>query len=319
MNNTIEHIQLGRTEMMISPMGLGTWAWGDRIFWKYGDGYTREDLTEVFQASVDAGINFIDTAETYGFGSSEKILKSILTKDIVVATKFFPYPWRLTPRSLVSGLRGSLKRLGASSIDLYIMHWPFPPISIESWMDAMTEAFNEGLIKAVGVSNYNPSQMEQADLRLQKHGLRLAANQVHFSLLHRQSELDGLIKTCRQENISVIAYSPLGQGLLTGKYVPGGPMPKGLNRLGNKRLIKDLQPLINELRNIGETMGGKTPAQVAINWVIQKGCIPIVGAKNRHQAEENAGAMGWNLPEEQIAILDSFSNVVSAAFPLPYS
>jgi aryl-alcohol dehydrogenase-like predicted oxidoreductase len=151
---------------------------------------------------------------------------------------------------------------------------------------------------------------------LDKHGLALASNQVHFSLLHRTPEINGLLETCRREGITLIAYSPLGQGLLTGKYKPDGIQPKGFMRLGGKKIIAAIQPLLEEMRQVGKNHGDKTPAQVAINWVISKGAVPLVGAKNAVQASENLGALGWQLTDEEVSTLDKASQKVQISFPM---
>lgn len=312
-------IQLGQTGINISQLGLGTWSWGDRFFWTYGQTHLKEDVEQAFFTTIEAGINFIDTAPIYGSGKSEKMLGALLKKspkDLIVATKVVPYPWNLSKDYLMRALKASLKRLGRDAIDLYMIHWPLPPISIKVWMDAMAQAHKEGLIRAVGVSNFNVSKTTKAQQALQAHGLSIAANQLHFSLLHRRPETSGLMDYCLKEGIAFVAYSPLGQGLLTGKYAPDCPLPKGLMRLGNKRVIHEIQPLIQLMREIGEGHGGKTTAQVAINWVICKGAIPLVGAKNQQQASENVGALGWRLTSKEVASLDEACQPVQLSFPM---
>jgi aryl-alcohol dehydrogenase-like predicted oxidoreductase len=302
----IEKINLGSTDVEITPLGVGTWAWGDRLFWSYGKTHTKDDVQAAFEISRAAGINFFDTAEFYGFGRSEKLLGqsaggSEIT--IVTATKFMPFPWRLSRASLLKALRKSLDRLGMSQVDLYQMHWPFPPVSIETWMEGLSDALEAGFTRAVGVSNYNSSQMRRAHAALARRGIPLASNQVEYSLLHRAPEDNGLWEACRELGVTLIAYSPLAQGLLTGKYTPDN-QPQGLFRRINRRRLAAIQPLIENLREIGAAHGDKTPSQVALNWLMCKGAVPIPGAKNAHQAKENAGALGWRLTSEQVAALD---------------
>ncbi len=314
-----ETIQLGQTGIRISELGLGTWSWGDRIFWAYGQTHIEKDVEEAFLTNIEAGINFIDTAPIYGSGRSEEMLGSLLKKtpkDLIVATKYVPYPWKMSKNSLIHALKASLKRLGRAFIDLYMIHYPLPPIPIERWMEMMAEAHKEGLVRAIGVSNFNEEKMLLAQKALNKHGLFLAANQIHYSLLRRRPEALGLLDRCRKEGITFIAYSPLGQGLLTGKYTPDRPLPKGFMRLGNRRIIREMQPLIKRMRQIGEAHGSKTPAQVAINWVMCKGAVPLVGAKNQLQASENLGALGWKLSEEEIALLDEACTSTQLSFPM---
>jgi aryl-alcohol dehydrogenase-like predicted oxidoreductase len=304
------HIALGKTDLQISPLGIGTWSWGDRLFWSYGSTHTDADVKAAFEASVTAGVNFFDTAETYGRGRSEALLGQLVRGgegQVVTATKFMPYPWRLRRISLTHALRRSLDRLGLEKVDLYQIHWPVPLVAIETWMEALSDAFEAGLIRAVGVSNYNVSQMRRAFAALKRRGLTLASNQVEFSLLQRKPEHNGLLDACHELGVSLIAYSPLSQGLLTGKYDPGNRPPGlGRRRFGGKRLAA-IQPLVKKLREIGEEDEDKTPAQVALNWVICKGAVPIPGAKNAQQASQNAKVMGWRLTDEQISILDEVS------------
>lgn len=319
MTEISQTVQLGKTELQISPMGIGTWAWGDRFFWAYGDTHSVDDVEATFKFCLEAGFNFFDTASIYGFGQNERVFAQLLEKTdqkLIVASKLFPLPWRATETSILRGVEGSVKRLGYKPIDLYQQHWPIPPLSIEKWMSAFAKAHEEGLIRAIGGSNFNLDRMDRAIAELEKHGLHLSSNQVHFSLLHRTPEFNGILDTCRNRGITLLAYSPLGQGLLTGKYQPGGPRPKGMMRLGGEKLIQQLQPLIGEMRRIGEKHGDKTPAQVAINWVLCKGAIPLVGAKNARQAKENRGALGWSLSEEEVSILDKASEGVQISFPM---
>jgi aryl-alcohol dehydrogenase-like predicted oxidoreductase len=218
-----------------------------------------------------------------------------------------PFPWRLNRRSLLRALRGSLKRLGLAQVDLYQVHQPLPPVNVETWMAAMAEAVQAGLTRAVGVSNYDQSRMQRAFDALAREGVRLAGNQVEYSLVNRHVEKNGLLNKCLELGVRLIAYSPLGMGLLTGKYTVENP-PQGI-RAGvynyNRRVIERMEPLMTAMKRIGSDHAGKTPAQVAINWVICKGALPIPGAKNVAQAEQNAGALDWRLTDEEVAALDA--------------
>ena len=296
-------------------MGTGTWAWGDRLFWGFGRGYTKENLSTVFHTSLNFGINFFDTAEVYGQGKSETFLGEFMhqvpeEQQTIIATKFMPYPWRLGRKTLLRTLARSLKRLNLERVDLYQIHWPFPPITIETWMEAMIEAHQNNLISAVGVSNYNYDQMQRAYDALNSEGIPLASNQVEYSLLNRKIEKNGLLKGCKDEGIILLAYSPLAQGILTGKYPPESP-PTGLRgRRYTRKYLQTIQPLVKLLKKIGAAHAGKTASQVAINWVIQKGAVPIPGAKTIDQIEQNAGALGWQLTGEEIEQLDHTSTQV---------
>jgi aryl-alcohol dehydrogenase-like predicted oxidoreductase len=190
---------------------------------------------------------------------------------------------------------------------LYQIHWPFPPVAIETWMDGLAEVVKEGLALAVGVSNYNVDQLRRAHAALASRGVPLASNQVEYSLWQRDPERTGLLDACRELGVTLIAYSPLAQGLLTGKYTADSPPPGLRRRRIRRRRLLQMEPLIALLREIGEAAGGKTPAQVALNWLICKGTVPIPGAKNAQQAEGNIGALGWRLTDEQVSALDATS------------
>lgn len=303
-----KRVQLGPGGIYIPPMGVGTWSWGDRMLWGYGrEDFHDDDLQEAFDVSMEAGVNFFDTAEVYGSGRSESLLGTFIRSAeglVITATKFMPYPWRLRVKSLLGALRCSLERLGVERIDLYQMHWPFPPVSIERWMEAMAQAMEEDLIGDVGVSNYSLEQMKRAQDVLGKFDIPLVSNQVDYSLINRRVERNGLLQACKEMGISVIGYSPLGQGLLTGKYSSSSP-PPGLRGMRTSRSqLERVEELLVLLQGIGEKYGGKSPSQVALNWTMQKGVIPIPGAKTGLQARENLGALGWQLEEEDVAALD---------------
>lgn len=296
---------------MLSPMGIGAWAWGDRLFWGYGQGYDEEDIRVVVDTCLSAGINFFDTAEVYGRGQSERLVGKYVSHadaSLVIATKVFPYPWRVHKSQVVRALRGSLRRLESTQTDLYQVHSPYSLMSVEDWAAGLADAVQQRLTRAVGVSNYNQEQMRRAHGVLVKRGILLASNQVEFHLLNRKIEKNGLLSLCQDMGISLIAYSPLAQGLLTGKYTPTNPLPGVRGRRYSARLINQAQSLVQLMRDIGRDHEGKTPAQVAINWVMCKNAIPIPGAKNLAQAQENIGALGWRLSADEVASLDRASD-----------
>ncbi len=305
-----ERIELGRTGLHAPPLGLGTWQWGDTMMWNYGQGYAEAEIQAAFDASLTAGVNLFDTAEMYGRGQSERFLGGFVKAHVaaggerpIIATKYMPYPWRLTKGRLTAALRDSLDRLGLDQVDLYQIHWPFPPRSVTTWADALADAVEAGLTRAVGVSNYSVDQMRRAHETLTKRGVPLASNQVQYSLLYRQPERNGLLAACQELGIALIAYSPLAKGLLTGKYAPGS-RPAGLRgRRYNDEVLGKVAPLSGLLRDIGQAHG-KTPSQVSLNWLICKGTLPIPGAKNARQAAENAGALGWRLGTDEVAALE---------------
>ncbi len=295
-------------------MGTGTWAWGDRLYWGFGRAYEEQDCLDAFTASIESGIPFFDTAEVYGQGVSEKMLGKFIKESglsCLVATKFMPFPWRLRRSALINALRGSLSRLGLQRVDLYQVHQPLPPITVETWMEGMIEAFNAGLTAAVGVSNYNLDMTRRANDALVRQGISLTSNQVEYSLLNRTIEKNGLFRFCQKANITIIAYSPLAMGILTGKYSTSN-LPPGFRRFRyGVDFMERVESLILKLRRIGAQHAGKTPAQVALNWVIAKGAVPIPGAKNRDQMLQNAGALGWSLTPAEVAELDEVSDEVT--------
>ncbi len=288
-------------------MGLGAWQWGDRIIWNYGQAYTDEDIRKAFDVSLSLGIRFIDTAEAYGSGFSERLLGKFLKETeqpLLIATKFFPWPWRFTKGAVPRALKGSLERLGVESVDLYQIHWPSVVMSPEKMMEGMVECVKAGLTRTVGVSNFGQKNMIRAYTTLARYGIPLASNQVHYSLLSREVEKNGTLARCKELGIRLIAYSPLEKGLLTGKYSPQNP-PPGYRGAQYAEMLKKLPPVIRLLQEIGQNHGGKSPAQVSLNWLICKGALPIPGAKTVRQAEENAGGAGWQLTEEEVAKLDA--------------
>lgn len=294
-------------------LGLGAWAWGDRVVWQYGRGYGPEDIKQAFEISLARGIRLIDTAEIYGSGRSERFVgefAAAMDGQALVATKYFPWPWRLSRSSVPAALRASLARLGRSKIDLYQIHNPYSPIGIEVLSEGLVDCVAVGLAGAVGVSNFDESQMLRTYSTLARNNIHLASNQVHYSLLQRQVEKNGLLARCQELGIRLIAYSPLEMGLLTGKY-SRTHLPPGSRALRYPGVMGKLQPLLKLMTEIGQDQGGKSPAQIALNWVMVKGALPIPGAKNAAQAQDNAGALGWSLNAQQIAALDAASDRLS--------
>ena len=295
-------------ELKVAPLGVGAWAWGTTRLWGYGKEYNRSDVGRAFRTSMAEGVTLVDTAEVYGNGASERIIGEILREGgfegrPVIATKFAPLPYRFSAKSLLKAVDKSLERLSIEMIDLYQIHFPNPIFKINSLMDALAETVKAGKVRQVGVSNYGADQMKRAHDRLTSHGVSLASNQVEYSLLQRAPETDGVLEACRDLGVTLIAYSPIAQGLLTGKYGPGGDRPAGLVRRMGKTFgeqnLKKVEPVVNILREIGEAHD-KQPAQVALNWLItQRNTFPIPGAKNEHQARQNAGALGWEMAGEE--------------------
>jgi len=293
-------------------MGLGAWQWGDRIVWQYGHSYGEQEVQKAFQTSIHEGISFVDTAEVYGNGLSERLLGRFIKETdqpVVVATKYFPFPWRFTKGSVVKALKASLERLGLESVDLYQIHWPSASMSTDLLMDGLAECVKSGLTRTVGVSNFGHNRMLAAYSGLARHNIPLASNQVHYSLLNRGIEQKGVLARAQELGIRLIAYSPLEKGLLSGKYSAGN-LPSGTRNRRYARVLSKIPPLLKLMTEIGQDHGGKTNVQVALNWLICKGALPIPGAKTEAQALQNAGGLGWRLTEAEVARLDESSEQV---------
>ena len=301
------------TDLTIPLLGVGTWAWGDSSTWgmgSYDSSLTEESITEAWNASIDAGATLFDTAEVYGSGESERIIGRLIAADpdraskAVLATKFMPSPWKLNVKgALMSALTASLGRLGVEKVALYQIHGPISLRGHAALAEALATAHQAGLVDAVGVSNYSAKETRSISKELERRGLRLATNQIEFSLLRRSPETSGLLSTCAELGVIPLAYSPIGQGRLTGKYTAATPPPGKRNFSDHPMEVVD--GVVAELRAVGDKHGGKLPSQVALNWIIAKGAVPIPGAKNLAQAEENAGALGWSLDGDDVARLDA--------------
>ena len=311
----MENITLGQNGPSVTPLCIGTWAWGDKLFWNYGDGYGPEQLEAAFTAALEAGINFFDTAEIYGFGLSEELLGQFMQKaqqPVQMATKFGPLPWRFTGQSVSDALTDSLKRLQVERVELYQVHWPFAFfLSQETLMNTLADEVKQGRIASIGVSNYSATQMREAQQILAARGIPLAVNQVRYSLLTRQIESNGILATARELGVTILAYSPLAQGLLTGKYTPERTeTPSGARKIDprfSKEGLQKISPVISLLNSLGAKYD-RTPAQVALNWLIAQGnVIPIAGVKTAQHVKQNAGALGWRLNTDEIGQLEQVS------------
>jgi aryl-alcohol dehydrogenase-like predicted oxidoreductase len=304
---------LAGSDVAIGPLGVGTWAWGDKATWGMG-GYdadlTRTSIQEAWDASLDAGVALFDTAEVYGDGESERIIGELLAgtdperrSQVVLATKFMPFPWKVRlGHDLRASLLGSLERLGVDAVDLYQIHGPISLRGHGAMADALATVHADGLVRAVGVSNYNETELRRIDAQLRSRGLRVATNQIEYSLLRTRPETTGLLDACAELGVVVLAYSPIGQGRLTGKYSAANPPPG--RRTFSTHPMAEVDAIVDVARRIGDAHGGATPSQVALAWLVAKGAVPIPGAKSRAQAEGNAGCLGWALSADDVAALD---------------
>ncbi|NET00684.1 MAG: aldo/keto reductase [Sphaerospermopsis sp. SIO1G1] len=309
----METITLGTTDIKVPPLCIGTWAWGDKLFWNYGDNYGEEQLKAAFDAAVAAGVTFFDTAEVYGLGLSERFLGMFMKQNpaqVQIATKLGPLPWRWDGKSVSEALTESLKRLQLERIELYQVHWPFLfLLSQETLMNTLADEVEKGRIGAIGVSNYSAEEMQTAHKILSARGIPLAVNQVRYSLLSRQIETNGILQTARDLDVTILAYSPLAQGLLTGKYTTDYK-PTGARSI-DPRFSQDglnkIAPVLSALTKIG-TKYERTPAQVALNWLIAQGnVIPIAGVKNAEQVKQNVGALDWQMTDEELGELEQIT------------
>ena len=292
----------------ISPIGVGTIAWGDASRGFGTNGFREKDAFEAFQRARKSGINFFDTAEVYGYKgqkyeqSAEEILgrfvkndDSIIKDEVVVGSKVFTIPWtnalmgggiRLGKESLVKAGKESVKRMGGRRMDLWSIHFPFPSFSQDALMSALEESLDVGLTRAVGVSNYNTEQLERAFEILEKRGIPLASNQIEYSVVNRKAEKEGLIQSCLDRDVKVVAHSPL-KALKTTE-------------------IEEKYVIMNKLCEfIGQVNGGgKSKVSVMLNYCMAKGTIPIPGVKRVEHIEDIENAMGWTLDEESVLTID---------------
>lgn len=297
-------------------MGCGTWAWGNRLLWGY-DESMDDQLQAVFNLCVSHGVTLFDTGDSYGTGKlngrSEQLLgrfsqgyQGSNSDKICLATKLAAYPWRLTRQSMVSAGKASAQRLGRN-VDLVQMHWStanYAPWQEGNLLEGLADLYEQGLVRGVGLSNYGPKRLKWVHQKLADRGVPISTLQVQYSLLSTYPVTQlGLKDVCDELGIKLIAYSPLGLGLLTGKYSQKSSFPKGIRGVLFRQLLPGIHPLIDSLRTIAQSRN-KTLSQVALNWCICKGTIPIPGAKSVEQAKENIGALGWQLDSNEVAELD---------------
>lgn len=311
--------QLGSTDITISPIGLGCWQFsqGAGMVGSYWATLDQRQMNEIVAASLHAGVSWFDTAEAYGNGKSEQGLSRALEAagsepgSVVVATKWFP-AFRFA--SNIGKTIGARKAaLSPYPIDLYQVHHPFSFSSVAAQMQAMAQLVERGDVRAVGVSNFSAEAMRAAHAVLTRHGVVLASNQVRYSLLDRQIESNGVLETARELGVSIIAYSPLAQGILTGKFhedpelIRSRPGPrKWLGRFKQSGL-EETRPLIESLRRIAADHEA-TPAQIALAWTVREPLVvAIPGATKVEHAQSNTGAMAVTLTAGDIAQLDSLA------------
>jgi aryl-alcohol dehydrogenase-like predicted oxidoreductase len=287
---------LGSTDIRVSRIGTGTnrWALGEN----------DEPVFQVYKVLLDKGVNFFDTAEIYTDGKSERLLGACYRRDgrpSIIASKYLPSSSRRIEKDFLEALDGSLRRLGVETLDLYYVHMPPTAQSIEDLMDYMAEAWTVEKIRAVGVSNFDAEQMRRAAERLEGHGVKLAANQVEYSLMNRQPETNSVLEACKNLDASLVAYRPLGRGLLASVGMIGGSSRAAVGT----KIESTLETVI---LSIAEDHGGSV-SQVALSWLLRKDelVIPIPGATKVDHAVENAGVLDWVMSEAEFNELDDAS------------
>jgi aryl-alcohol dehydrogenase-like predicted oxidoreductase len=319
-----QYRNLGKTELKLSPIGLGTWQFSKRknLAGKFWPILSDEESFEVVKTSYENGVNWFDTAELYGNGESERTLAGALkdaginNEDVVVATKWSPI-FR-TASSILGTIDERLKALEGYSISLHQIHNPMSFSSIKKEMQAMSKLAKEKKIKYIGVSNFSASQMRKAHNELSKHGLVLASNQVHYNLLNRKIEYNGVLQTAKELGIAIIAYSPLAQGVLTGKFHENPDSLKSQQGFRKrmpsfkKKSLEKTLPLIDKLKEIA-LKHKATPAQIALSWLVNfhgNHVFAIPGASNTKQAKSNALSMNINLSNDELKTIEEISTIV---------
>jgi aryl-alcohol dehydrogenase-like predicted oxidoreductase len=317
-NTKIQMRTLGKTDILVTPIGLGVMelSGGGGLLGHMFPVIPQEEKNAIIKAALDGGINWFDTAEAYGAGVSERSLATGLKaagksdKDVIIATKWQPV--LRTANNIPRTIQDRLHFLDGFSIANYMVHQPYSFSSPEAEMNAMADLVESGKIRSVGVSNFNPARMRRAHAALAKRGLPLAVNQVRYSLLHREIETNGVLETAKELGVTIVAYTPLARGLLSGKYHKN---PELLNRMsgwrkpGMQRNMERCHPLINAMEEIA-AKDEATIAQVALNWLINfigEMVVTIPAATKVDQAEENAGAMKFRLSTDELARLDDVS------------
>jgi aryl-alcohol dehydrogenase-like predicted oxidoreductase len=322
----VEHRKLGNSEIEITPIGLGCWQFSQGRgpggwFW----GALDQDTTDaIVLATLEAGVNWFDTAEAYGDGASEASLAIALRAagkqdgDVVVATKWRPN-FR-TAGSIRRTIEDRLHYLDGFSIDLHQVHNPVGVFSTHrQQMYAMADLVRAGKIRTVGVSNFTAKQMRRCHDVLSSRRVPLVSNQVHYSLLRRGIERNGTLRAAKELGITIIAYSPLAQGLLTGKYhddparIRSRPGPRRWMPGFRRRGLRKSAPVVRELRRIAADHD-VTPAQVALQWLIRfsgDAVVVIPGASKVSHARANAACLDFELTDEELHQLDVVSRPLS--------
>jgi len=319
-NKNITLRRLGKSNLMVTPIGLGCWQFSKRgnLAGKFWPSLGDEVILDVVKVSLEGGINWFDTAEVYGKGASEKMLaKSLLAAgkkpgDVIIATKWWPI-FR-TASNITRSIDERLACLDPFPIDLYQIHQPYGFSSEVKEMEAMAALIRDKKIRHAGVSNFSAKMMRSAWETLQRSGISLVSNQVQYSLLHRNIESNGILETAKELGITIIAYSPLAQGLVTGKFHDNPELLKNIgfrkySTLFKPKGLEKSRPVAALVKQLAEKYQ-VTPSQVALNWLINfngDAVVAIPGATKAKHAAENTGAMKFILAAEDMQMLDEAS------------
>ncbi len=316
---------LGKTAVQITPVGLGCWKFsrGQGMVGKYWPTLTSDVVTEIVRLSIEGGINWFDTAEIYGKGASEEALSAALAAlrveagSVVIADKWWPA--LRTAGSIAKTFPERQKRMGGYPVDLHQIHQPFSLSSVTRQAREMATLVQKGLIQAAGVSNFSAKAMRTAHTVMASMDIPLASNQVRYSLLDREIERNGILETAQELGITIIAYSPLAQGVLTGKYHGEQDIRK---TSGPRKWMKRFKPvglaasraLVETLRDVGSAHGASA-AQVALAWTVQRHgetVVAIPGASSVSQAQSNADALKLQLSADELDRIDQASRDAEA-------
>ncbi len=302
-------------------IGFGTWAWGNKLLWGYRPEKQDHLLEETFNAAVDQGLNFIDTADSYGIGDlngrSEELLGKFLQKlppakykNLIVATKLAPYPWRLGRKGFKAAFKASKARL-QGKLERVQLHWStsrYAPWQEVQLLDGLADLFESGLISQVGISNMGPNRLRWFHNRLKRRGIPIKSLQIQFSLLspepHKQLQIQDL---CKELSIQLLAYSPLALGVLA---IPPNQKEIPVTTFLRGNLFRRLLPASIELRNELNKIAldrGASQAQVALNWCRANDAVPIAGLRNPKHAIDAGKASKWKLNTKEKKALDALS------------
>jgi aryl-alcohol dehydrogenase-like predicted oxidoreductase len=299
-------------DVQVSPICIGAWSWGDKSTWDW-DESERPAVDALWDVCRRYGINFVDTAQAYGDGESERIVgelvrRAISRDEVVIQTKYYVVP---TPGNIIHPtssplrrLKDSLEKMQLDFVDVYLVHGPIHIQSISQIAKGMAECVEQGLAKCIGVANYDRDDMLKMKEELAKYGIPLATNQVEYHPIRRHPELAGLLQACKDHGIVFQSYASLAQGRLTGKYHTENEPPS--KRRFSSYKMSDLEPVLAVLKQIASSRG-KSVSSVVLNYNLSKGVLPLVGMRKPEQAEENVQALGWRLSYDEIRAIDEVS------------